>query len=163
MARPTRLDGISYIGLNAYFVTSCTLDRRNAFTHNEFCQACRSELLATSRRFGFRASAYCFMPDHVHLLLCGNRADASLRDFVATWKQRTGFEWYKRVGERLWQKGYYEHVLRSDEAHLSIARYILENPVRAGLVVDPRDYQWLGSDQFPLEEILSALEALGPR
>lgn len=162
MARPRRLDRISYTGPQAYFVTSCTLDRRNAFTNSEFCEVCRTELIAMSTQFGFITTAYCFMPDHVHLLSSGTRADASLPAFIAAWKQRTGFAWQKRSSSRLWQKGYYEHVLRADEEHLPIARYILENPVRAGLVNDPRAYPWLGSDRFSVEEILSALEALEP-
>ena len=160
VSRPRRLDGISYVGPAAYFVTTCTLDRRKAFTNNDFCQECVGELLATSRRYGFTTTAYCIMPDHVHYLVSGNRSDTSLPAFVAMWKQRTGFAWHRRAGGRLWQKGYYEHVLRADEAHLPIARYILENPVRAGLVGQARDYPWLGSDQFPIEDIL--LELSGP-
>lgn len=162
MARPTRLDCISYIGPLAYFVTSCTLERRKAFITNEFCEECRLELSATSKRFGFTTTAYCFMPDHAHILTSGNRADASLPAMVAEWKQRTGFAWRRQSGGRLWQKGYYDHVLRADEEHLSIARYIFENPVRAGLVKDAREYPWLGSDRFSVEEILSVLEAWRP-
>jgi len=162
MALPRRLDGISYLGPQTYFVTSCTLNRCKAFTANEFCEECRSELIASSQRFGFTTTAYCLMPDHAHLLTTGNRADASLPALVADWKQRTGFAWHRRSGGRLWQKGYYEHILRSDEAHLSIARYIFENPVRAGLVKDAREYSWLGSDRFSVEEIMSALDALCP-
>ena len=154
---------MSYIGPAAYFVTSCTLGRRKAFTNNDFCEECRRELLATPRQFGFTLAAYCLMPDHVHCLVTGHRADASLRSFVAMWKQRTGFAWSTRSGERLWQKGYYEHVLRADEEHLSIARYIFENPVRAGLVAQVMDYPWLGSEQFSMNEILTAFEALGPQ
>ena len=86
----------------------------------------------------------------------------SLPALVSDWKQRTGFAWHRRSGRRLWQKGYYDHILRSDEAHLSIARYIFENPVRAGLVKDVREYPWLGSDRFTVEEIMSALDALRP-
>lgn len=158
MARPRRLDGIDYIGPAAYFVTTCTLDRRKAFTTHDFCDESRRLLLANAREFGFITTAYCFMPDHVHCLVSGARADASLRDFVSMWKQRTGFTWHQRNGGRLWQKGYYEHVLRSDESHFGIARYIIENPIRAGLVADVRDYPWLGSDEFPLEEILKTIE-----
>jgi len=120
------------------------------------------ELIASSQRFGFTTTAYCLMPDHAHLLTTGNRADASLPALVADWKQRTGFAWHRRSGRRLWQKGYYDHILRSDEAHVSIARYIFENPVRAGLVKDAREYPWLGSDRFSVEEIMSALDALRP-
>lgn len=101
MARPTRLDCISYIGPLAYFVTSCTLERRKAFITNEFCEECRLELSATSKRFGFTTTAYCFMPDHAHILTSGNRADASLPAMVAEWKQRTGFAWRRQSGGRL--------------------------------------------------------------
>ena len=52
----------------------------------------------------------------------------------------------------------YERVLRDDEATLAVARYIIENPVRAGLVSDPRDYPFLGSQVFSLDEILSAVQ-----
>jgi REP element-mobilizing transposase RayT len=47
--------------------------------------------------------------------------------------------------ERLWQPYGYEHVLRSDEATHAVVRYILENPVRAGLVEDVLDYPFCGS------------------
>ena len=41
--------------------------------------------------------------------------------------------------------GYYEHVLRDDEATLAVAQYILENPTRKGLVECFTDYPYLGS------------------
>jgi hypothetical protein len=53
----------------------------------------------------------------------------------------------------LWQKGYYEHVLRNDEATLATAKYILENPVRAGLVAKPRDYEFAGSFVLAAEQL----------
>jgi len=40
----------------------------------------------------------------------------------------------------LWQHGYYERILRRDEASVLVCHYILNNPVRAGLVADPADY-----------------------
>ena len=42
----------------------------------------------------------------------------------------------------LWQAGYYDHCLRGDEDLRLQARYILENPVRAGIVESPRDYPY---------------------
>jgi REP element-mobilizing transposase RayT len=67
MARPTRLDGISYVGQQCYFITACALDRRKSFVTPDFCACCRDELVAMSDKFGFATDAYVFMPDHVHV------------------------------------------------------------------------------------------------
>ena len=158
MSRPKRLDGVSYVGLSSYFVTSCTLDRRQAFGRSDFCEECLREQSATSRRFGFAVIAYCFMPDHVHQLVEAASDVASLPEFVSMWKQRTGFAWRRRVGTALWQKGYWERILRSSDSMLPIARYVVENPVRAGLVTDIHDYPWVGSDRYALDDILVACQ-----
>ena len=55
------------------------------------------------------------MPDHVHLLVEGLTDDADVRAFVAAAKQKSGFDFSVRDGRRLWQKGYYERVLRDEE------------------------------------------------
>jgi len=57
----------------------------------------------------------------------------------------------------LWQEGYYEHVLRAEENVRSIARYIVENPVRAGLVAHAIDYPYLGSDRWTVRELLESV------
>ena len=45
----------------------------------------------------------------------------------------------------LWQENYYEHILRKDEDTISVVKYILNNPVRKGLVEDYREYFYSGS------------------
>ena len=52
----------------------------------------------------------------------------------------------------------YEHILRNDEAALSVARYIIKNPVRAGLVARVEDYWHSGSSVYTLEQILEAVQ-----
>lgn len=46
---------------------------------------------------------------------------------------------------RLWMPGYHDRALRGEEDALGVARYILWNPVRAGLVADPHDYPYWGA------------------
>jgi len=74
------------------------------------------------------------MPDHVHVLVEGLEATSDLAGMLARWKQRTGYEHSRTTGERLWQGGFYDHVLREEEDRLVVVKYILENPVRAGLI-----------------------------
>jgi hypothetical protein len=58
---------------------------------------------------------------------------------------------------RLWQEGYYDRVLRSSDATLEIARYIVANPVRARLCVDAMRYPYSGSSKYTLIEIVHSL------
>jgi hypothetical protein len=59
--------------------------------------------------------------------------------------------------QKLWQRYGFERMLRDDEATLVVARYILNNPVRAGLVADPREYAHIGSQRYSVEGILEAI------
>jgi hypothetical protein len=58
------------------------------------------------------------------------------------------------VGTKLWQRYGYEHVIRDSEALRGAVRYVLENPVRAGLVKEPREYAFLGSSVYTVEALL---------
>jgi REP element-mobilizing transposase RayT len=103
------------------------------------------------------------MPDHVHLLVEGVADESNLQEFMRVWKQRTAFVAKRDRGIVLWQRGYYEHILRSDESVEQKARYILENPVRAGLVESPGDYPWIGSFVTTVEDLLQrSLDCRGP-
>jgi hypothetical protein len=54
-------------------------------------------------------------------------------------KQRSGYALKKATGVFAWQISYYDHVLRKEEALLDVAQYIWDNPVKEGIVDDPRD------------------------
>ena len=81
----------------------------------------------------FAIHAYCFMPDHVHVLLEGTTDQAFLPRFVSRWKQSTAHLIGQQHDIRLWQPGYFDRVLREQESSRATARYVLENPVRAQL------------------------------
>ena len=80
------------------------------------------------------------MPDHVHLLLEGVDERADVVEALRLWKQLTGFAWKQRRGTQLWQKGFHDRVLRDTDDTRAVVRYVLENPIRAGLVRGVHDY-----------------------
>ena len=85
--------------------------------------------------------AWVVMPDHVHWLFqLTGQADlsAAVKRFKACSAHRVN-EHLKRQGA-LWQKSFYDHALRKDEAVQGVARYIVANPLRAGLVERIGDY-----------------------
>jgi len=88
------------------------------------------------------------MPDHVHLVLAASDEQAELQRFMSNWKQRSGYRYKQQTGDRLWQESYHDHVLRNDEETTRIVRYVLENPVRKGLVAEFDQYPFSGSDVY---------------
>ncbi len=153
-----RLKSFDYTGFNRYFLTICTLDRRRAFVGPHAVANVVSQLSHASERECFLVPAYCVMPDHFHALLEGDRADANLPRFVRLFKQRSSFHWKREAGAPLWQRGYFEHVLRAEEDTFDVARYILNNPVRAGLVSTPEDYPFLGSLTMTVRDLLYSVQ-----
>jgi len=99
----------------------------------------------------FTLHAYCFMPDHAHLLVGGDTA-SNLRGFVHHFKTLTGFRYKKATRRSLWQISYHDHVLRRDEDLHDVAAYIWHNPVRAGIASNAESYPYSGPQ--PLVERL---------
>jgi hypothetical protein len=56
----------------------------------------------------------------------------------------------------LWQEGYYDRVLRESDDSKTVARYLLNNPVRAGLAATPLDFPYLGSDRWTVRELIES-------
>jgi putative transposase len=113
------------------------------------------QFLRAAREKRFEITAYCFMPDHVHLLVSGLTDDSDCRAFIRAMKQYTGYYFRKATGRALWQRYGYEHVLRSDLERATTIRYILDNPLRAGLAKRLEDYPFLGSERYTLEELVA--------
>src|SRR5262245_23498020 len=154
MPRPRRLPGLSYVGPSRYFLTICTKERLPAFMDDVTAAFTVDQFLITASSESFAVLAYCLMPDHIHLLVEGTTSEADLQRFVKLSKQRSGFKFARITGQRLWQDGYFERVLRKDEDAKEIARYILENPVRAGLVKWPAEYRYLGSTVWNIDALI---------
>ena len=79
--------------------------------------------------------AFVLMPDHLHWLVqLGD--DADIRGVVGRVKSLIA----RRLDGSVWQPGFYDRALRKDEDITTVARYIVANPVRAGLVRKLGDY-----------------------
>jgi len=158
LKRPPRIPGFDYTGCHAYFLTICAEGREAFFLLQECAEAVCAELLRTAAAYGFAVIAYCLMPDHLHALIEGVEDRADFRRFVSMFKQRTSFVHRQRYEKRLWQEGYYDHVLRDGEPPVGVAAYILNNPIRAGLCTTLQGYAWLGSDRYTLEQLSEAVQ-----
>ena len=151
-----RLKGFTYLGCHRYFITICTHQKRPVFSNAEIVALCLDILKKKSSALDFKVWAYCFMPDHLHLLLEGETQDADLKRLILLFKQASGYSYRKIVDPafsadekpKLWQTSFYDHVLRKDEELLDVVRYILNNLVRKGLVRNYTEYMHSGSLVF---------------
>jgi len=154
VSRLPRLQGFNYRGRHCYFLTFCTYKRRATLLDRSVASMVVMQILRAAARFEFAVPAYCLMPDHVHLLMEGRSERSDLRRFIKRAKQSSGQRYAVAANGSLWQDSYYDHVVRPEEDLGRIARYIIENPVRAGLVKTPLDYPFVGSTVWPLNELI---------
>lgn len=141
---PRRLASFTYTGRHHYFVTCCTFSRLPLFTSERTVDGTLEAIRVAATQQHFSIVAYCFMPDHTHLLVAGEDVSSDFRVFMSEAKQRSGYWFTHTVGGRLWQRYYWDHVVRDEAAETEIVRYIAANPVRAGLVSRVEDYAFSG-------------------
>lgn len=140
-----RLKSFGYNGTYAYFVTILTKDRNCFFKEYQIVEPVIGFLKESAKKEQFAIEAFCFMSDHLHLLLIGLSDSADLRSMIKLFKQKSGY-WFKQSNHsNLWHLSYYDHVLRKDEAIKEIVLYILNNPVRTGIVSEYKEYPFSGS------------------
>ena len=144
-----------YIGLRRYFVTFCCAERRAFFATSANAFWLVDELREQSTRHGFAVDAYCVMPDHFHALVRGMESTSDLFVFVERLKQKTAHEFQKRFQRVLWQKKFYDHILRANDPAESVASYIWTNSVRAGFCSEPHDYPFSGSFVVDWKKLMS--------
>jgi putative transposase len=146
--RPQRLKTFDYLGCYHYSLTFCTFCRNRYFEDEQLVVLVEEQLSRTTTEYQFAKLAYCYMPDHLHMLLAGVRDDASLIPCVEVMRQRSSRAAKAAQGIRLWQDGYFERVLRDDDQLEIAAQYIFDNPVRAQLVRSATDWPYSGGRLF---------------
>ena len=131
-------------------VTIAVRDRRPVYAEVRAAAAAVDVLRGHATRTGVPIYGYCVMPDHVRLVL-GPSVSHDIVTFVREFKNLAQRAlWNLGLRGRAWQVGFYDHFRRADEQVERVVLYVLENPVRAGLVESWGDYQFSGSLVFDL-------------
>ncbi|GAA0704537.1 REP-associated tyrosine transposase [Dokdonella soli] len=119
-----------------YLVTFTTVSRRRVFTQWEPAVAAIRALCDPSLWRNSRLLCWVLMPDHWHGLIELGATD-SLSDLVRRVKGTTALAANRAVTGctgPIWVSGFHDHAIRADEDVITLARYVVLNPVRAGLV-----------------------------
>ena len=125
-----------------YLVTSVTCNRQQLFQDFSAGRKVVQALRYASDTGKAETLAYVVMPDHIHWLLSLGDNVALSRP-VGAMKRHSALrinELNSLAGRCVWQQGFHDHALRSDESLPAVARYIIANPLRANLVDRIGDY-----------------------
>ena len=127
-----------------YAITTVARDRTPLFFELDLAHCVAAQIAVSDEEGSTSTHAWVVMPDHVHWLFSLERHDVSA--CVARFKSRSARAIHQARGSRgrVWQSGYFDHRVRNEDDFRSQARYILDNPLRAGLVKKLADYPHWG-------------------
>jgi len=149
-----RLDRI-WVKDPVYFITTCTYRRQPVLTDDSIATILVDEWQSARDRHGWVIGRYVIMPDHVHFF-CSAELDAKpLSEFVGAWKRWTSRRAHAQGQPRtassaptttrpLWQREFFDHVLRSSESYSEKWNYVRDNPVRTGLAATADEWKHAG-------------------
>ncbi len=121
-----------------FFITICCRQRGS----NQLCLPEVGQALLQSAQFyadqkKWVPSLFLLMPDHLHMIVSFGYEHVMTK-VIAGWKRYTA-----RQHGIIWQDGFFEHRLRRNEGWEEKAAYILDNPVRAGLLAEGAEWPFL--------------------
>lgn len=119
----------------AYMVTTVTRDRKPIFADFNAARQLIRTLQLEQQKQTATTLAFVVMPDHLHWLMILGGIE-SLSQVIRSVKAGSA----RGIGGPIWQAGFYDHALRADEDLKNLARYIIANPLRAGLAKRIGDY-----------------------
>ena len=151
--KPTRLQNFDYNTNKAYFITICTENRRKVLSkivgvdvlgdpqniellpHGKIADKYIKQLNEFYNNV--TVDQYVIMPNHIHILLIvyedgsprtstPTRQTSAVSHFVSTFKRFCN----KDYGGNIWQRGFYDHIIRNQHDYENIVKYIYENPMR---------------------------------
>ena len=129
-----------------YFITACVNERRKVLASSDVHEILREHWAKSLDLYGWAIGSYVIMPEHVHFFCTDAEGRTPLTRMVGAWKQWSAKSLCRQLGFQtpVWQAEFFDHLLRSDESYSEKWNYVWNNPVRAGLVDDPDEWEFYG-------------------
>ena len=141
--RPPRLEHV-FATSPLYFVTFCRHERQRFLAKDEVHTAFVVFAKRAEKASIVAVGRYVIMPDHIHLFVRGDY-NFRLGPWIGALKQALArAAKLSRAKRQIWEEGFFDHVLRSEESYSQKWNYVRENPVRAGLVSSAADWPYEG-------------------
>lgn len=155
--RKHRLERKHYIGRKTVAFTCCLDPRRPSFHEAKVIDPLVEILGICCHKHSVSVPIFCFMPDHAHIILMGKTLTSDTMACMIDFKRETGLWLKENAAHITWQESFYDHILRPSEDWKKQVFYVLQNPLRAGLVQDMWTYPFTGSIGHDLLELVNDL------
>jgi putative transposase len=136
----------AYTSGGTYFFTLVTHERRPILCSEQALARLRNAFRTAIKKFPFLIEGIVILPDHLHCIwkLPENDSDFSKRWTCIKHYFSTGMTGVlnQRREKEIWQKRFWEHLVRDEEDFLRCLEYIYYNPVKHGYVASPFDWLW---------------------
>jgi putative transposase len=135
-----------YIPGSAVFITQVVQNREPVFRNPENVGLLREILRNVKELYPFVMLGYVFLLDHFHMII-QPMGEGNFSSIMHSLKSNYTREYKRRIGllpsqsMKFWQKRFWDHVIRDDKDLENHLHYMHFNPVKHGLVRDPRDWQ----------------------
>jgi len=126
-----------------FFITICTLHRHKIDRLGTVHEAFRKYAVKGAGEFNVGVGRYVIMPDHMHCFVQGHD-QFDLAKWINGLKRAISVSLGATTERPLWQPGFFDHILRSDESYAQKWEYVRQNPVRAGLVDSAAEWRYQG-------------------
>ena len=127
-----------------YFLTICTLHKRPVLAHSAVHASFAEYARRGAEEMRAAVGRYVIMPDHMHLFVRLG-IDMKLGLWVRGLKRAISANLPRtESGDSSWQPGFFDHVVRHSESYSEKWAYVIENPVRAGLVTVSSEWPYQG-------------------
>ena len=124
------------------FLTVCTKARKPILTDN---QTHTLLLEAWRAAAAWLVGRYVIMPDHLHLFCAPTEHDSlPVANWITFWKSYAARRWPRANDSPVWQRHFWDRQLGRSESYDEKWNYVMENPVRAGLVARSEDWSFQG-------------------
>jgi putative transposase len=128
----------------SYLVTFCVKDRQPVFSERRNAHSACHAILRCRTQNLYHLYAYCVMPDHVHLAIRLADKGMHISRVVGVLKSAILYDVRQWVIGFRWQRGFHDRLVRKGDVSTDIIRYVLQNPMRAGLVRADEQYPYAG-------------------
>ena len=137
-----RLPGFDYSWPRIYYVTIIAHERCPSLNDDRIAQATINCLKQLRAQFGFNVYIYCLMPDHFHGLIGPGVSGRTLGELCGAFKSLSTREHWRWHEGKLWQRQFFDHIIRNRQDFDKTLEYIRMNPVRRSLVQKPEDWPY---------------------
>ncbi len=155
-----RLKGYDYSNSGLYFITICTFEKKYSLSYitdrrdspcgcpqvilTRLGKICKANLFNIEKLFNIKVVNYIIMPNHIHLIIevkehnarTGASPVPTVSAIIGVYKSLVYNKWLDTCGEnsqivgKIWERSFYDHIIRDDEDLYFRQRYIDENPLR---------------------------------